>query len=58
VRNAHDHDHERFTQMNESGVATSDGIRQFIVGTGGGWPVGVFPDAVGALRAPPSSPGK
>lgn len=31
----HDHDYERFSPQNAEGVADSDGIRQFVVGTGG-----------------------
>jgi hypothetical protein len=35
VINGHDHDYERFTQMNGSGSAVSSGMREFVVGTGG-----------------------
>jgi hypothetical protein len=31
----HDHDYERFARLTPSGVASSNGIRQFVVGTGG-----------------------
>jgi hypothetical protein len=31
----HDHDYERFTQMNATGAADPMGTRQFVVGTGG-----------------------
>jgi hypothetical protein len=32
---AHDHSYERFAPQTSTGVADSDGIRQFVVGTGG-----------------------
>ena len=35
VLNGHDHMYERFAQQNSSQVATSAGIREFVVGTGG-----------------------
>jgi hypothetical protein len=35
VLNGHEHNYERFTQMNGTGVATSQGLREFVVGTGG-----------------------
>jgi chitodextrinase len=35
VLNGHDHDYERFAPQNPSHVATSSGIREFVVGTGG-----------------------
>ncbi len=35
VINGHDHDYERFTQMNASGSAVSSGLREIVVGTGG-----------------------
>ncbi len=35
VINGHDHDYERFTQMNASGKAAQSGMREFVVGTGG-----------------------
>jgi acid phosphatase type 7 len=31
----HDHDYERFTPMNADGEASSEGVTQFVVGTGG-----------------------
>ena len=35
--NGHDHDYERFAQLDANGSPlTSGGIREFIVGTGGG----------------------
>jgi calcineurin-like phosphoesterase family protein len=39
----HDHDYERFAPQNADGVATSTGVREFVVGTGGAnlRPVGV-----------------
>ena len=33
--NGHDHDYERFAKQRPSGEASSDGIREFVVGTGG-----------------------
>jgi hypothetical protein len=36
VVNGHDHLYERFAPQDSLGNATSDGIREFIVGTGGG----------------------
>ena len=35
VINGHDHDYERFAKQRPSGEASSDGIREFVVGTGG-----------------------
>jgi hypothetical protein len=35
VVNGHDHDYERFAPQTSSGVASPDGIREFVVGTGG-----------------------
>ncbi len=35
VLNGHDHDYERFARRNASGAAAPDGVRQFVVGTGG-----------------------
>lgn len=35
VINGHDHDYERFAPQSPAGVATSRGIREFVVGTGG-----------------------
>jgi acid phosphatase type 7 len=35
VLNGHDHNYERFAQLDSSGQPTSDGTRQFVVGTGG-----------------------
>jgi hypothetical protein len=36
VLNGHDHDYERFVPQTADGVAAGDGIREFVVGTGGG----------------------
>ena len=36
VLNGHDHDYERFAPQNPLGVADPAGIREFVVGTGGG----------------------
>src|SRR5215212_1822556 len=36
VINGHEHNYERFAQMNASGAAVSQGLREFVVGTGGG----------------------
>lgn len=35
VLNSHEHNYERFAQMLPSGVPSSRGVRQFVVGTGG-----------------------
>lgn len=35
VINGHDHEYERFAEMNASGSAISQGLREFVVGTGG-----------------------
>ncbi|MGW9437042.1 discoidin domain-containing protein [Streptomyces sp. NPDC055607] len=35
VLNGHDHDYERFAPQTSTGAASSGGIRQFVVGTGG-----------------------
>ena len=35
VVNGHEHHYERFSEMNAEGVATSPGLREFVVGTGG-----------------------
>jgi acid phosphatase type 7 len=35
VLNGHDHDYERFAPQTPDGVKASDGIREFVVGTGG-----------------------
>ncbi|HEX7004305.1 MAG TPA: metallophosphoesterase [Trueperaceae bacterium] len=35
VLSGHDHDYERFVPMNSAGEPAADGIRQFVVGTGG-----------------------
>jgi hypothetical protein len=35
ILDGHDHDYERFAQQSPAGVATSAGIREFVVGTGG-----------------------
>src|SRR5262249_5179366 len=35
VISGHDHIYERFSRQDESGRATSDGLRSFVVGTGG-----------------------
>ena len=36
VVNGHDHDYERFAMLRPGGTRSSTGIRQFVVGTGGG----------------------
>jgi len=36
VLNGHDHDYERFAPQDPTGEARDDGIREFVVGTGGG----------------------
>jgi hypothetical protein len=35
VINGHEHNYERFKEMNASGAASSPGLREFVVGTGG-----------------------
>jgi hypothetical protein len=35
VLTGHEHNYERFAEMNTSGVAVSQGLREFVVGTGG-----------------------
>lgn len=35
ILNGHDHDYERFAPQDHRGVPSPDGIRQFVVGTGG-----------------------
>jgi hypothetical protein len=35
VINGHEHNYERFKEMNASGVSASPGLREFVVGTGG-----------------------
>ena len=35
VLNGHEHNYERFAEMNASGAASSPGMREFVVGTGG-----------------------
>jgi alkaline phosphatase len=35
VLNGHDHDYERFAPQDEDGTADADGVREFVVGTGG-----------------------
>jgi hypothetical protein len=41
VLNGHDHDYERFAQQSPTGAADPNGIREFVVGTGGA-PLGPF----------------
>jgi hypothetical protein len=36
VINGHDHDYERFGRQTPTGIASTKGIREFVVGTGGG----------------------
>lgn len=40
VLNGHEHNYERFTEMDASGSAVSQGLREFVVGTGG---AGLYP---------------
>jgi len=35
VINGHDHDYERFAPQTAAGTASPDGMREFVVGTGG-----------------------
>jgi hypothetical protein len=46
VLNGHDHEYERFDLQSPTGQADPDGIREFVVGTGGATPSGL-----GTLRA-------
>jgi hypothetical protein len=46
VLNGHEHFYERFAKQDPSGSAVSDGIRQFIVGTGGNAPLYPFGTAI------------
>lgn len=46
VMNGHDHDYERFAPQTPAGVAAADGIREFVVGTGG-----AGDRAMGTIRA-------
>ena len=48
VLNGHDHDYERFAPRGASGAAAPDGVRQFVVGTGGA-ELRPFGDPPGAL---------
>ena len=40
VLNGHEHNYERFAEMDASGSAISQGLREFVVGTGG---AGLYP---------------
>ena len=40
VLSGHEHNYERFAEMNASGAATAPGLREIVVGTGG---VGLYP---------------
>jgi hypothetical protein len=40
VVNGHEHNYERFAEMNASGASVSQGLREFVVGTGG---AGLYP---------------
>ena len=40
VLNGHEHNYERFAEMDASGAAVSQGLREFVVGTGG---AGLYP---------------
>jgi hypothetical protein len=35
VINGHEHNYERFAEMNKDGIATAPGLREIVVGTGG-----------------------
>jgi PKD repeat protein len=45
VLSGHDHDYERFAPQNRSGVADPEGIREFVVGTGGAYHSGFITTA-------------
>ena len=49
VLNGHDHLYERYAQLDPAGSPTLDGIREFVVGTGG---KSLFPFASGTSPAP------
>ena len=51
VVNGHDHIYERFAPQDSLGNATSAGIREFIVGTGGGETHGNFPNSPANVEA-------
>ncbi|HET9708169.1 MAG TPA: Ig-like domain-containing protein, partial [Gemmatimonadales bacterium] len=51
VINGHDHLYERFAAQDSLGNATSAGIREFIVGTGGGETHGNFPNTPANVEA-------
>jgi hypothetical protein len=51
VINGHDHLYERFAPQDSLGNATSAGIREFIVGTGGGETHGNFPNSPANVEA-------
>jgi Bacterial Ig-like domain (group 1)/Calcineurin-like phosphoesterase len=51
VINGHDHLYERFAPQDSLGNATSAGIREFIVGTGGGESHGNFPNSPANVEA-------
>ena len=52
VLSGHNHDYERFPALNASGVPTSTGVREFVVGTGGKnhYGFGTAPAISGELR--------
>lgn len=45
VLSGHDHDYERFATQNRSGEADPEGIREFVVGTGGAYHTGFISSA-------------
>jgi len=54
VINGHEHNYERFAQMNATGSTVSQGLREFVAGTGGGSHYG-FGSALGSSEVRNSS---
>ena len=60
VLNGHEHNYERFAKQTPAGARAANGIREFVVGTGGadegGYPFGT-PLATSEVRIPSGNPG-
>jgi hypothetical protein len=60
VLNGHEHNYERFAKQTPGGVRAANGVREFVVGTGGadegGYPFGT-PLATSEVRIPSGNPG-
>lgn len=54
VLNGHDHLYERYPQLDPSGNGASNGLREFVVGTGGEDLVGFYPSHVTTPPGPPT----